>query len=190
MSARIPPIAPSDLTPEQRTAHDYCRNAVGRFDGVFTTSRPDGALLGPWSLLLETPNLIQPHRQFISAIQALPLKPSIREVVIIATGSKYKAPYELYAHKAVGIKQAGLSEAQADAIAEGKKPADLTEEQGVAFDMAIALTHGTGKLADEIWEKGVKLLGRTEALAVVHFVGIYCYTCVVLNAGDIAVPAS
>lgn len=45
-----------------------------------------------------------------------------------------------------------------------------------------------GPLKKESWDAVVKELGRKGALALVHFVGMYAYTCILLNGCDVPLP--
>ena len=44
---RLPPIAPADLTPEQRRLYDDMREGIAESFKGFVAIRDDGALLGP-----------------------------------------------------------------------------------------------------------------------------------------------
>lgn len=122
----------------------------------------------------------------IGAIGGLPA--TARETTILATGSRYKAVYEIYAHERVAVATTALNQTQVDQIKMGKKPGDLDTAAAAAFDVAIALSNKAGPLDARLWEALVKEVGKEGALACVHYVGVYAYTCVLLNACDIGVP--
>jgi 4-carboxymuconolactone decarboxylase len=52
---RLPPIAPADLTEEQKPLFDAMTAGVASKYQNFTTVRDDGALLGPWNAWLHDP---------------------------------------------------------------------------------------------------------------------------------------
>ena len=54
---RLPPIAPADLAPLQRPLYDDMRSGVAAKYDLFTTTRNDGALLGPWNAWLHQPEV-------------------------------------------------------------------------------------------------------------------------------------
>lgn len=108
--------------------------------------------------------------------------------MILTVGSHFKAPYETYAHVRVAARQTDLSQEQIDLIKDGGKPKDLSEADGLAFDAAKALCEKPGPLEKGIYDGLVKHFGKKGALAVVHYVALYAYTCVLLNGCDVSVP--
>ena len=58
----------------------------------------------------------------------------------------------------------------------------------MAFDAAMALCEEKGPLKRELWHGCVNEFGREGALALVHYVGLYAYTCVLLNGCDVGLP--
>lgn len=125
-----------------------------------------------------------------TAIADIPNLPSdARETAILATGAHYGSVYEIYAHERVAAKTTDLTQKQIDDIKAGKKPEGLSEAADVAYDMAKKLVHGRGGLEEGVWKKAVEKLGGKEgAQAVAQYVGLYAYTCVLLNACDVPVP--
>jgi 4-carboxymuconolactone decarboxylase len=58
-----------------------------------------------------------------------------RQIVILVVGTRFRAAYEIYAHSAVA-RSVGVTEDQIATITAGKRPADLSEEAQVAYDVA------------------------------------------------------
>jgi 4-carboxymuconolactone decarboxylase len=67
------------------------------------------------------------------------------------------------------------------------RPADLTSEEGIAYDMANALLGG-GVLSSVIWESAVAAFGKEGAREIVYLVGHYCFISMTLNGFAIPVP--
>ena len=194
MPSRYPPLPRSALDLAQSRAYDLavskCQASFG--DSFVWRDRSD-ALVGPFGPLLYVPSIMEPFFIMLSEVGKLPgITPTIRETAILATGSVFEAPYELYAHSKFATVVTELSETQIAAIQSGLKPlghADkLSPECDVAFDVAIELGHGKGKLSQKSWERAVKILGRDGTLALIQFVSLYAYTCVWLNATAAEVP--
>lgn len=123
-----------------------------------------------------------------AAITAIPgLSPKAREIAILTTGSTYKAGYELYAHRIIGLR-CGLSESQINEIKQGRMPSHLDEQEAVSYQVAYELTRKPGPLSAALWEKTEKLLGLNGAKALVNLVGFYSYVSIFLNGFDVAVP--
>jgi 4-carboxymuconolactone decarboxylase len=69
----------------------------------------------------------------------------------------------------------------------GSSPADLTNEEGIGYDMATALLGG-GVLASPIWDSALALFGQQGAREIVYLVGHYCIISMTLNGFAIWVP--
>ena len=135
---RLPLIPPDKLTPEQKPLYDAFKTQIdGGFTG-FKTVREDGALLGPWSVWIHEPKVGEATRGLLDAISTLGrLSDPVKQIAILAVGSKYKAAYEMYAHAAVGGRD-GLSAAKMAAVCAGQKPTDMTPEEATAFNVTMA----------------------------------------------------
>ena len=57
----------------------------------------------------------------------------------------------------------------------------------MAFEIATDLCR-PGPLDGALWDKGLAILGRSGAMAVVQYVGFYKYVCTILNGFDAKVP--
>lgn len=108
--------------------------------------------------------------------------------MILATGSHYQAVYETYAHERVALKTTSLTKEQIVQIKKGEKPEDLDQEGGVAFDATMELVKKQGPLGKKMWEKVVAEFGKEGASALVYHVGVYAYTCLLLNGCDVSPP--
>ena len=111
-----------------------------------------------------------------------------KEVTILVVGAKYKAVYELYAHTNIATKKVGMSKDVVEAIARGEKPEGLNEQCDVAYDTAHYLVTTPGPLPQELWDKCINAFGKEATVGLVHYVGAYAYTCIILNAMDAPVP--
>ncbi|KAK0273770.1 hypothetical protein LTR54_016611 [Friedmanniomyces endolithicus] len=190
--SRLPPLPRSDLPPAAQQAHDTISSffASSPLGTAFAYKRPtDGALIGPMPFYLASPDIGQDVMGLVGKAAALPgLSLEARETAILAVGARFQAGYELYAHTRMAVKTTKLGEERVRLIAGGEKPKDLEEASGVAFDVATHLSSKPGALPQEMWNRSVRVLGKEGTLALVHFVGLYAYTCIVLNAMDAPVP--
>lgn len=190
--SRYPPLAPSELSPAQHKAYDeQTEIAQSTFGDKFIYKNKDGAFVGPFGPLLYTPGLVDPFMKMVVELGKVPGLPAeARETAILATGSTFKAGYELYAHGKVA-ESTKLSEKQISLIKEGKKPEgpdNLDEACEIAFDVAIELSRKQGPLSDELFSRAYKKLGQEGTAALIHYVALYAYTCVFLNGVAAPVP--
>ena len=73
-------------------------------------------------------------------------------------------------------------------IKTGQKPKDLNGGASVAYDATMELVSRPGPLSKQLWDAVVKEFGEQGALALVHYVGFYAYTCILLNGCDVPLP--
>jgi 4-carboxymuconolactone decarboxylase len=149
--------------------------------------RKDGAILGPWSAWLHDPDLgmaLWGATKGMTQFRHLP--EMVRQIIILTVGAKFGAAYEIYAHGAVALAN-GMSAQRLATIAAGLRPPDLTNEEGMGYDMATALLGG-GVLASPIWDNALALFGEQGAREIVYLVGHYCFISMTLNGFAISVP--
>jgi 4-carboxymuconolactone decarboxylase len=195
MPDRYAPIPPSQLSSEQHKAYDEASKiATDMFGDKFLYKTEDGSFIGPFAPLLYTPTLIDPFFKLVIEIGKIPGLPAeARETAILTTGSHYKAGFELYAHMRVASSTTSLSSEQIKSISEGVKPTGdsaLDEQCEVAFDVSIELAKGGGPLSDKNWKRALDSFGKEGAAALIQYVGVYAYTCILLNGVDASVPES
>jgi alkylhydroperoxidase family enzyme len=184
---RLPLIAPAELTPEQRPVYDNMRAGIEQNFQGFKSIATNGALMGPWNPWLHDPKFGKPIWDLTLALSVSPSLPrNAREVAILTTGTAFHSGYELYAHVIAGERR-GLSDDKIAVIAAGHRPADLTTEEGVAYDVAAALLHH-GTLPEINYRQAVKAFGEHGAAELIYLVGLYCLVSVTLNGFNVPVP--
>lgn len=175
---RYPPIERNDLLPNLQQAYDQMSADTSVLFGpsgdniVYQSSK--GGFLGPFSPMLQTPKVMAAWLDILKALAKLEgLTLKSREVVTLAIGSAFKAPYELYACSAVA-RSVGLSETQIALVVSGVKPAGGDKMEAAceaAFDLSLQLVRGVGPLPDSQYSAAEEILGRQGTLAVVNYAG-------------------
>jgi 4-carboxymuconolactone decarboxylase len=187
ITGRIPLLPPSDLSKEQKALYDDILNVVASGFHGFVTQRHDGALLGPFNAMLHFPMFGAPAWAFNKAlIENSELPKAVHQLVILVTGARFGARYEIHAHEILA-QAAGLSAAKIATIVAGQRPSDLSREEAVAYDLAAALNRGS-PLPGGIFRAGRELFGDRGLAEIVFLVGCFCMISVILNAYDVAVP--
>ena len=184
---RLEPIPPPELDAVQRPLYERIQAFTSGKQRGFETARQDGALVGPYNPMLHFPQFGEAAWGVNTALaehSTLP-KPA-HEVAILVTGARFSSRYEIYAHEFVGA-SAGLSKAKIASLAAGTRPGDLTEEEGVAFDVASALTRGA-QLPESTYQAALAAFGEQGAAELIYLVGFYCLVSVLLNGYDVSVP--
>ena len=184
---RLEPIAPSDLSPEQRTLHDQLTEGIKQHLHGFLSARPDGALIGPFPAMLHFPQFGAPAWSIFTALAEHSTLPRpAHEVAILVTGARLHSRYELYSHERVAA-SAGLSQAKIATITAGQRPPDLTDEEGVAFDVASVLSIG-GQLGETLYRASIKAFGEAGTAELFYLIGCYQMISTLLNGYDVPVP--
>ncbi|KAF2732130.1 hypothetical protein EJ04DRAFT_578570 [Polyplosphaeria fusca] len=174
---RFPPPPPSLHTPQQASALASATTAIHAAYGPnapILITDASGALQGPFSILLHTPSTFEPYVHFASAVVTLPnLSARERELVALACVSVTRAPYVRYAHRRIGV-GVGLSEGQVREAGEGRVPGGLGgEREEVVFEVGLGMGRGFGRVAEEEWGRGVRVLGVEGMSAVAQVVGVF-----------------
>ena len=142
LGGRLPLYDREALEPAQKELFDWLMNkAVPWAEGAgFQAGIEAGQLIGPFNPALLTPAISKAFIEFVLVEhENTSLSQRAREVVILTVGAAWQAPYELYAHCAVG-RHVGLSDDEVRILAEGGLPKDLSDTETVAHRVARALS--------------------------------------------------
>jgi alkylhydroperoxidase family enzyme len=184
---RLPLIAPSDLTPEQKPLYDSMRKGIAGHFNAFKAEREDGALMGPWNPWLHEPGIGKAIWDLTLAMTANAVLPdNVRQIAILVVGARYGAAYEIYAHIAVAETEGMPDERLATLVAD-LKPADLARDESVAYDVAFALVRG-GTLPEPLYRLAVTTFGQHGANELIYLVGLYALVSTTLNGFNVPVP--
>jgi 4-carboxymuconolactone decarboxylase len=189
LGGRLPLLDRESLAPAQKKLLDQMMDTVVPWaDSAGFVARTDaGQLIGPFKPALLNPAIGSTFLELQSTEEThTSLSQRSRQVVILTVGAIWQAPYELYAHSAVG-RRAGLSDGAARTLAAGGLPQDLTEQELVAHRVArtLSVEH---RVDDALYREAEALFGAEGVLDIVVLVGIYHTVCAILNA--FAIPAA
>lgn len=184
---RLPLIPPADLTPEQKPLYDEMRKGIASNFNAFKVEREDGALMGPWNPWLHEPRIGKAIWDLTLAMTAeASLPDNIRQIAILVVGARFDAAYEIYAHIAVAEREGMRAERLATLVAD-LKPADLSLEESIAYDLSYALIRG-GTLPEPIYALAVETFGQHGVNELIYLVGLYAMVSTTLNGFNVPVP--
>jgi 4-carboxymuconolactone decarboxylase len=169
---RMPPIPPDQLTEEQKKAVEAFLAAQANIQKIYgdTYPRPVQMEVGSgWAELLRSPELmltVNAMREYVEYKPAL--VPRIRELVIMVTGRQSSTDFMWNSHYAVAIKT-GISPEILKAIAEGRRPTGMHEDEEVVYDFCDEL-HRNQSISDATYAKALAKFGER---GVVDIVGVY-----------------
>lgn len=177
--ARIPPLEPSEWTPEQRKRFDP--NGTGqRAANVFVTfvrNPPADRIRGP----------INQH-----ILNSTTLSVRQRETLLMRIGVLCRSEYEWAAHSRLG-RRAGMTDADVARIIAGPGGAP---ESGGGDPLALALIRATDELyrddrvTDDTWAALAKGLDTKQLLDVLIAVGGYRSTSMAINSAGVQLDAN
>ena len=173
---RFEVLTPETMTPAQRTVAEAIQ------------SGPRGAgLQGPFNALLRSPelcDLVQRVGAYVRFSSSLP--PALNELAICIVGRKWTAQFEFYAHRRVAI-AAGLGPAILDAVAAGRRPADMSDDEEIIYDFSTSLVE-TGQVSDAAFRRVQDRFGERGVIDLTGAIGYYCLVSLVLNVDRVPVP--
>jgi 4-carboxymuconolactone decarboxylase len=173
---RFKALTPESMTPEQRQVAD----------AIEAGPRGPG-LHGPFNALLRSPALcdlvqrVGAHVRFASVIPA-----RLNEMAIIMVGRKWTAQFEFWAHRRLAL-EAGLSAGICDAIAAGRRPEGMEDDEAEIYDFCAELL-ATGRVSDTNYDRINSRFGERGVVDLIGAVGYYSLVSMVLNVDGVPVP--
>ena len=184
---RIKPLPPDTLSPDIRYVHDEIASLVGHSQSQVTMMDTQGALLGPFPVMLSYPQFGIPALSFIRTLdQYATLDKRVREVAILVVAAAYGARFELYAHE-IMAGAFGLSPNVIASLAAGIHPYGLNEQESIAYTIANVLVSGH-VVPDSTYNQAVALLGRDAVAELFFLIGGYSLIAMILNGFDMPAP--
>ena len=135
----------------------------------FEAVNSDGALIGPWNPWLNYPKFGGPIWELVKVLSTSPTLPRpVREVAILVTGTRFHSGYELYAHVLIAEAR-GLPDSKIATIVAGQRPADLTREEVMAYDVASALVSGS-VLPELVYRQAIATFGKDGVAELIYLI--------------------
>ena len=139
-----------------------------------------GQLTGPWQVLLRSPELMGRVRGLSDYVRWNgALSPRLSEFVILITAREWSQPYEWNAHQPLAVK-GGLNPEIAKAIAEGRRPHGMAEDEEILYDFATELLQNRS-VSDATYARTMAKFGEKAILDTVGLMGHYSLIAMVLN---------
>jgi 4-carboxymuconolactone decarboxylase len=112
------------------------------------------------------------------------LPPRLSELAILITARQWTAQYEWYAHYPLALK-GGLDPKIADAIAEGRRPEGMKEDEAALYDLASEL-YRDKKVSDPVYKAALNQFGERGIMDIIGIIGYYdlvSMTLITMQAG-------
>ena len=173
--SRMPPIPAEKMTDEQKKAF-----------AEFVAAR--GEPTGPWVALLRSPEVMTRARALSDYLRFKSvLPPRLSEFVILMTARHWTQQYEWNAHYQLAM-TGGLKPDVAKAIAEGRRPEHMAEDEEVAYEFCVEL-HRNHSVSDATYARAIAKFGEPGVIDMIGLSGYYTLISMVLNTARTPVPA-
>jgi 4-carboxymuconolactone decarboxylase len=172
---RMPPIAPERMSDAQRKAIEE-----------FRAARKTG-ISGPFVPLLRSPEVMNRARamgDYLRFNSVLP--PRLSEFAILITAREWTQNYEWDAHSHIAL-DAGLSPDIVKAVAEGRRPDRMAEDEDVLYSFCSEL-HRNKSVSDATYARAVARFGEQGVIDMVGISGYYTLLAMALNSARTPVP--
>lgn len=183
---RFKQIPLENLTPEQRVLAEAIRS--GPRGGVKNSAAAKpGPLGGPFNVWLRSPgigNLIQSLGAEIRFRSTLP--PKLNELAIMVTARQWTSQYEWFAHHRLAL-EAGLDPAIGADIAQGRRPAKMSEDEAIVHDFSREL-HETQGVSDATYQTALDRFGERGVMDLIAVNGYYVLVSMCLNVDRTPLP--
>ena len=173
--ARMPPVPTDKLTEAQK-------KAAAEFEAA------RGTLSGPWAVILRSPDMVNRARGLSDYLRFnSSLSPRLSEFVILITAREWTQQYEWNAHHALAMK-GGLSPEIAKAVAEGRRPERMADDESALYDFCIEL-HRNRSVSDATYARALAKFGEQGIVDAIGLSGWYTLVAMVLNTARTPLPA-
>ena len=142
----------------------------------------------PWSVLLRVPDLVVPSLQMrLHNLNNSALSPKLTEFAILIAARNWTSYYEWNSHSQEAV-TAGLSAAVIAAVADGRRPEQMMEDEAILYDFCAELLHNQS-VSDPTYARAVAKFGEPGVVEAASLVGYYTYLAMVMNTARTPSPA-
>ena len=172
---RMPEIPADKMTPEQKKAAD---------EFLATRKTP---VFGPFVPLLRSPEVMIRFKDFGDYLRyKSTLPPKLNEFVILITARQWTQNYEWVVHAPIALK-AGLEPEIVKALADGRRPTGMSEDEDIVYEFSTELHHNQS-VSDATYQRAVAKFGEQPVMDMIGVNGYYTALAMVLNTARTALP--
>src|SRR3982074_449383 len=159
---RFAPLKADELTPPQKAWADM----------IAAPPRNAKFVNPPYRAYIRNPDLaprLSALSDYLRWNTSLP--PRLSELAILITAREGTAQYEVFADYPLALK-GGLDPKVADAIAAGKRPDAMKDDEAALYDLATAL-YRDRKVSDPVYKAALEKFGESGIMDIIGFIGYY-----------------
>lgn len=165
---RMPSPSMDQLNAQQRKAAEDIING------------PRKALYGPFIPLLRSPELMDRSSkmgEYLRYKSAIGNK--LSELVILIVARHWTQQVEWYLHKPIALK-VGIKPEVVDAIADGRRPVGLDEDEQIVYDFSTEINANQG-ISDVTYNRAKARFGDTGVIDMLGVNGYYNFLAIIMN---------
>jgi len=167
---RLPPIPPDKYTAAQKQKVDEYR-ALRKETG------PGG---GPYVVLMRSPDAYIATAQLSEYLRFhSPIGPKLTEFVSLISAYHAKARFQ-WGARYTGSLQNGVKKDVLDAIADGRRPTGMPEDEEIVYDFCTEL-HVNKYVSDATYDRALKKFGEQGVVDITAISGYYTYIGMLSN---------
>ena len=173
--ARMAKMDAASMTEEQKAA--AAELAAG----------PRGEVRGPFNVMLRSPGLMSPLQKVGEYLRfKCKLDRRLAEMATLIAAREWTQVYEWSAHHPLAL-TAGLKADIADAIAQGRRPTVMAEDEEIVYDL-LTETFRNKSVSDVTYDRAVKKLGEPNVVDLVAIAGYYALLGMLMNVARTQLP--
>jgi 4-carboxymuconolactone decarboxylase len=172
---RMPAIAEADMSDAQKKVV------------AAVVAGPRKSLVGPFIPLMRSPDFmdrLQKTGEYLRYNSAF--EPRLSELAILITARLWTQNFEWYAHQPIAEK-AGLKPAIIEAIAHGRRPAEMAADEAAIWDFLDELSR-LRSVSDATYARTLSLFGERGIIDLIGIHGYYSLLAMVLNVSQAPLP--
>jgi 4-carboxymuconolactone decarboxylase len=173
---RMPPLPANELSERQRAIHKEF------------TEGPRGGVKGPFIPLLRSPELVDRVGKLGEYLRfGSSLDPRVSELVMVAVSREWTNQFEWAVHAPLAEKN-GVGRAAIDAIAEGRYPDALADDEAIAYAVCDELSRTKG-VCETTYRRAVAAFGEAGLIDILTVYGYFAMVCAIMNVAHTPPPA-
>lgn len=172
---RLGPIPEDKMSPEQKAAV------------AAIMAGPRGHMGGPFSALLRSPELMNRVQKVGEYLRFIcPIDKRLGEFAAIIAARHWSQQFEWWAHYRQAV-AAGLKPEIGDAVAEGRRPTGMREDEEILYDFLTEALNNKG-VSDTTYARAVGHYGENGIVDLLGVAGYYGLLALVMNVARTPVP--
>jgi len=172
---RMPRISPEHMTPAQRAA------------AAELEAGPRGKVQGPYVPIMRSPGFMTPAQKLGEYIRFhCRLDFRLNEMAALMTARHWSQQFEFHVHTPHALK-AGLPKAVIDAIAEGRRPSEMAQDEETLYDF-LTEVFATRGACDATYQRAVAEFGEEGVVDILGIAGYYAMLAMIMNVARTALP--